>query len=262
MIWTIAKITPAPMVSKKLDQHITNSYQRWTEYVEFQAARANIPDQAGDILNTVLEALLKKERTLIESLLAKKKGPYTELDFFILRMIKLNAHSPTSPYRHTTRTVPTDTNIDPISMDLEDVFDMTPDRKEEILNQCNHARVILERIDITDREREIFSWKFFGDNSLRSWPGGEPYSTVCSTYNRVKGLMAGKIRNPNTGKRRWSPKEIAYLRSEYPHMETFRIARFLGRNYKSVRRKAESLGLRKTSLTRRKILKKNAPKPL
>jgi len=250
------------MVSKELDQHITNSYQRWTDYAEYQANLAGIPDQAGDILNTVLEALLKKDQAQVSNLLNKQKGPYTELDFFVLRMIKLNAHSPTSPYRHKTRTVNTDSNVDPYSIEKEDFLDLDPDKEQMILEQCNQAREILDHLGVTPREKEIFSWKFFADNTLRSWPGEEPYSTVCSTYSRVKRLMVAKIRNPNTGRKRWTPKEIAYLKAEYPHRETFRIAQYLGRNYKSVRRKAESLGLKKTLLTRRKILKKNAPKPL
>lgn len=247
------------MVSKELNQHITNSYKRWADYAKYQAARANIPDQAGDILNTVLEALLRKDQDQIHSLLAKKKDSYTELDFFILRMIRLNAHSPTSPYRHKTRTVHIDTNIDPCSIDREDLFDQDPDKGQEILDQCNQAREVLDTLNISSREKEIFSWKFFADNALLSWPGDESYSTVCATYNRVKALMAGKIKNPNTGKKRWSPKEIAYLRSEYQHTETFCIARYLGRNYKAVTRKAESLGLKKTSFTRRKIQRKNSP---
>ena len=227
------------------------------DYAKYQAHLAGIADQAGDILNTVLESLLKKDPEQINSLLQKKKGPYTELDFFILRMIKLNAHSPTSPYRHQTRTVPTDANIDPISIEREDALEDDPDRQADILEKCHTAREILEEIDIPQRDKDIFSWKFFSDNALRSWPGEESYSSVCATYNRVKALMAGKIRNPNSGRKRWTPRELAYLNAEYPHIETFRIAQYLGRNYKAVTRKAESLGLRKTKLTRRKIAKKN-----
>ena len=79
---------------------------------------------------------------------------------------------------------------------------------------------------------------------------------VYATYNSVKRLMVEKFKNPNNGKKRWTPKEVAYLKAEYPHMQTHRIARYLGRNYKAVSRKAECLGLRKTAFSKGKINRK------
>ena len=48
------------MVSKKLDDHITKSYQRWLDYARYHAKLAHIADQAEDILNTVMMSLLEK----------------------------------------------------------------------------------------------------------------------------------------------------------------------------------------------------------
>ncbi|MCK5136980.1 MAG: hypothetical protein KAR19_14435 [Bacteroidales bacterium] len=38
-------------------------------------------------------------------------------------------------------------------------------------------------------DKDIFSWRFFADNSLRSWPGPESYPTVCNTFNRIMNIM-------------------------------------------------------------------------
>ena len=235
------------------------AYNRWSDYANYQATMAGIPDEGGDILNTVLEAILKKDIPHMESLLEKKKGIYTDLDFFILRMIKLNAHSPTSPYRHKTRTVPQDKNIDPFSVEREASDEPEPDTSMVILEKCRQARDILEGLDIPDIEKEIFSWKFFADNPLRSWEGPESYSVVKSVYNRVKRQMIQKVKNPHSRKRRWTPKEIRYLKAEFPHIETMKIAVYLDRNYKSVERKAGELGIKKTAFFKRKRLKKNSP---
>lgn len=233
------------------------------DYAEYQAAKAGLSDQAGDILNTVMEMLLKKDPAELDNLLSKTKKSYskknenyTELDYLVLHMIKLNAHSPTSPYRHKTRNVPTDANVDPLTIEREE--DPTEEANTEIviLEKCRKAREVLEDLNIPTIDKEIFSWKFFADNPLRSWPGGESYSTVCSTYNRVKRQMVRKIKNPHSTKRKWTPEEIRYLKAEFPHIETMKIAVFLNRNYNSVKNMANRLKLTKTNFTKRKINRK------
>jgi len=241
------------VVSKKLNQHITHSYSRWSDYAAYHAKLAGIPDESGDILNEVLLSLIQKDPKRLHALLSRKKGPYTEFDFFVLRMIKLNAHSKTSPYRHKTRNVPLDQNVDPCTIDTEDVPIEEVDPNEVILQKSGRAREVLDSLDIPKIDKKIFSWRFFGDNSLRSWPGQESYSAVCSTYNRVKRKMVAKIRNPHSARKRWTESEISYLKAEYPNMETMSIAHYLGRNHESVKQKAKRLGLKKVPFTNRKI---------
>ena len=64
------------------------------------------------------------------------------------------------------------------------------------------------------------------------------------------------MENPYSTKKQWSASEISYLKSEYPDAETIKIAEYQDRNYDSVRIKAQSLGLRKTSFAKRKINKR------
>jgi hypothetical protein len=44
-------------------------------------------------------SLLQKSDTMLRQLLSVKKKDYTDLDFFVLKMIKLNITSSTSPYQ-------------------------------------------------------------------------------------------------------------------------------------------------------------------
>ena len=51
-----------------------------------------------------------------------------------------------------------------------------------------------------------------------------------------------------------------YPKTEFPYIETMKIGVYLDRNYDAVRKKAERLGLKKTTFTRKKNLKMEAPK--
>ncbi len=177
------------MISESISNYVTLRYDRWMDYAEYHAKLAGIPDESGDILNEVLVSLLKKDPDHLQALLDKKKQGYTELDFFVLKMIKLNSNSMTSPHRHKTKDIPKDKNKDPWTMEIEDEQEDQADRNAETLQLWRKARDIFEDLDIPARDKKIFSWKFFADNSLRSWPGTESYPTVCNTFNRVMSIM-------------------------------------------------------------------------
>jgi len=249
------------VVSQAVNEHIEKNYQRWSDYAEYHASLARIPDEAGDILDEVLLNLLQKDDKKLTSLLSRKKQGYTELDFFVLKMIKLNTHSETSPYRHKTKNVPLNQNISPGDLNPEDLQQEDDiDQEIKILQRTRQAREILASLNLPDREKEIFSWKFFADNPLSKWPGPEGYTTVCWIFNKVKRKMMWRIKNPHSSRRKWTGPEIEYLKAEYPYMETIKIAGYLGRNYKSVERMAQKLRLMKSHSTLSRINRRNRKK--
>lgn len=91
--------------------YIEKRYERWADYSTYHCTKAGIAGESVDILNEVILALLQKEDCKLEMLMNAKKGQYTELDFFVLRMIKLNVYSPTSPYQSRYKPIPS-VNID------------------------------------------------------------------------------------------------------------------------------------------------------
>lgn len=187
------------MSRESVENYINHRYDRYLDYSSYHAALAGIPDESGDILNTVLLSLLKKDPEHLQGLLDKKKQGYTELDFFILRMIKLNSHSMTSPYRHKTKNPPIDANVTPMDLDIIDEMEDQVDHSGKSLQLWSKVREILGSLDIPARDKEMFSWKFFADNSMLSWPGEESYSTVCTTCNRVMDLIMGIAAPANAG---------------------------------------------------------------
>jgi len=178
----------------------------------------------------------------------------------VLKMIWLNTHSKTSPYRHKTKNVPLDMNITPEDVDLMEPPEDDIDHEIKTLQRTRKAREVLDALNIPAREKEIFSWKFFADNPLSSWPGPESYTTTCNIFNRVKRRMMWRIKNPHSNRRKWTGPEIEYMKAEYPCMETIKIAGYLGRNYESVRQMAKKLGLKKSPAAIRKINRRNAKK--
>jgi len=255
------------MVSKKLNEHITNTYRDWLDYARFHVKLASKGDQAEDILNEVIvDILSSKDESFLVDLLGKKiqdnkrDKEYTELDIYFLKAIKRNCHSPTSPWQHKTRDVPKDCNVNPWDLEIVDQEESESDPTLVRLEKYRRAREILDQLDIPEREKKIFSWKFFEDNPLTRWPGPESYSVARSIFLKIKRKMANKIKNPYPYRRPWTGAEITYLKAEYPHKETIKIAGYLERNYNSVEAMARRLNLKKNpwvlSRIRRRCKKK------
>jgi hypothetical protein len=211
------------MISESVSHYITERYPRWRDYAEYQAARAGIPEDAGDILGEVMLSLLQKNSKDLDRLLRRKKKSFTkdetysELDYFVLKMIKLNATSVTAPWRFKTKNPPVDENADIPRLrarystgedpepeeEIEELHIEDPDQEEEAdpteihLSMWTKARDILDSLDVSDHEKKIFAWKVFADNPLNSWPGPESYTTACYRFNRVKERVSYLARISN-----------------------------------------------------------------
>ena len=179
------------MVSKEVKNYLSTRYQRFLEYAVYHAGLAHLDQQGGDVLNEVLLSLLGKDPALLHKLYSKKgKGGYREIDFYILRMVKLNCHSITSPYRFKYRGLARDENSgNTESQEDESEEDQyfnesnIPEPEDEPYEEIDKAQLIcqryqlirevLERLPVPEREKEIFRWKFFHEESWNQWKGKE-----------------------------------------------------------------------------------------
>ena len=82
------------------------------DYAKYHCSLAGMSSEAIDVLNEVMCMLLQKPLEHLSRLMEAKQGKYTELDWYILQMIKLNVTSDTSPYRHKYKPIPVDENVD------------------------------------------------------------------------------------------------------------------------------------------------------
>lgn len=205
------------MVSKEVENYLSTRYKRFLEYAHYHAALAKLDQQGGDVLNEVLLNVLGKDPGLLDKLYGKKgKGGYREIDFYILRMVKLNCHSTTSPYRFKYKGLARDDNAGMPGLDdnddegagayhedqeiqyaVEEPY-QGPDRTELICNQMQLVRDVLFLLPVPEREKEIFRWRFFMENTWGEWRGKEKAKQLRETFKRVERLVMAKIQRLKT----------------------------------------------------------------
>lgn len=181
------------MASAAVNNYISKRYERWFDYSLYHCGLAGIPDEAYDVLNEVLYSLLKKDKEFLDQLLETKKNGYTELDFFILRMIELNATSPTSQYRSRYKPIPVDGNVDYTKLDIEDAPDEAEDRNAIVLERLHQVREVFDNLDLGTLAARVFEFHFFQDEKFSDWEGPETLKQLYEIYNGVQELIKKKI---------------------------------------------------------------------
>lgn len=181
------------MTSEAVNKYIEKRYERWLDYSIYHCSQAGMDGEAVDVLNEVLCMLLQKDIEMINRLLSAKSGKYTELDYYILQMIKLNITSDTSPYKHKYKSIPVDENINWQRLEIvEDDYQET-DRSEIILSMYNRVREAVEELDLSEYAKRIFYFRFFENESFSDWPGPENKKELYVTYNKILDMVKDKI---------------------------------------------------------------------
>ena len=160
----------------EIEKYIKKRYDRWLDYSSFHTEQAGLQDQAVDVLNEVLLSLLKKDEDSLLKLLHSRKEQYCELDFFVLRLIKMNATSNTAPYRFKNRNrLPIDINVDYSRLEIVDLKEPEIDKSHEILEKLKTLCKIVERFDMNKIEKEVFNHVFVMQEPI-------------STYNKCDNI--------------------------------------------------------------------------
>ena len=165
------------MASEALNKYIEKRYDRWLDYAKYHCSLAGMTDEAR--------------------LMEAKQGKYTELDWYILQMIKLNVTSDTSPYRHKYKPIPVDENVDWRRLNIIDEPDDSIDRTEYIRERMQDIRDMVDLLELSEKAKRIFAWKFFAGESFADWPGPESrkelYETYKSVFNAVMDKKDGRL---------------------------------------------------------------------
>jgi hypothetical protein len=91
-----------------ISNYINFRYPNWHDYAKYIASQQHFEGWEDDLLNDVLIDLLKNPEERLLSLIEKKTRkivngkPTTELDKFVLTMLKINGTSKTAPFRKNT----------------------------------------------------------------------------------------------------------------------------------------------------------------
>ncbi len=197
------------MPIKEVNNYITKRYERWLDYSRYHCGRQGMADEEGDLLNEVMISLLEKPEEKLLELYNKKHKQYRELDYFVLRMIKMNATSDTAPYRHKNKPAPIDRNVDYNLLEIEDIEDDQYDRPGEILEKTRLIREALEDLEeYTDPlDIEAFYFLRFDGETATAWK--ESNADKCyERSTRVANKVKVYIKNIET--RRLKIKSIWY----------------------------------------------------
>lgn len=181
------------MLPPEISNYLNTRYYRYLDYAQYHASRVGIPDESLDILNEVLLSLLEKPEEKIVSLYNEKKDGYTGLDFFVLRMIRLNVISPTSPYRHKYKPIPVNTNVNHSDLEIEDEEYNENDRPSQILEQTHLIRGVLDELCIPDYDKRVFMWRMSGE-AWSDWDGPETVRELFGTFYKVRNNVKEEIR--------------------------------------------------------------------
>ena len=180
------------MAKEEINKYITGAYYRLLDYSNYWCSQAGIPDDGVDVLNEVLLSTLQKSDEFLLYLLNRKKGKYCELDFYILKSIRLSATSPTSQYRHRYRGLPVDWNVDYTRLDIEDIKDEDHDRPGEVLEKMNKVREIVEGLNLSDYAKKVFMWRMSGEG-WEDWPGDETNKELFDVFYKIRDMVCEKL---------------------------------------------------------------------
>lgn len=181
-------------MNQEINNYIQKRYARWLDYATYHCTLAGMVDESADVLNEVLLSLLQKREVMLMNLLQAKKNQYTELDFYVLRMIKLNCTSDTSPYRAKYKSFQADENIDSSLIEIEDREDDEPDRAEYILDRMHQIREMIEEMGFSQQAMAVFEFRFFQDGVFKEWDGDENIKELYDLYSRIVQVLKQKIK--------------------------------------------------------------------
>lgn len=160
--------------------YVTKRYPRFLDYAKYHSSLAGLESEANDILNEVMASLFSKDFNYLVRLYTTKRNNYTDLDFFVLQMVKLNCHSHTSPYQSKYKRIPADPRVDFQRLNIIDDTDEEVDKAGIILKQIRLVRFVFERLDLTDFERKVFEHGFIMGLTIIS---------LCTTCNQSKNVV-------------------------------------------------------------------------
>ena len=182
-----------------VSSYIQKRYPHYLEYSAYQCEHAGIPDEAVDLLNSVMLDILQKDpcklKKLYEAKKIQKKIEYREIDWFILKTINLNAHSLNAPYRFKNKPLPVAREVNwqrlkivEESPTVDDV-EASEDKPALTLKYFRLVRWVYYGLDLTELERNVFEYVFFQAEPIPQWPGPETPKQIYVIYNQIVDII-------------------------------------------------------------------------
>ena len=137
-------------MSELINAYISFRYPNWTDYARHQCKVQHLEGWADDLMNDIIADLLKKPEMKIEGMISRitKKivngRPTTELDKFVLTMIKINAQSHFASFRKNTVGQKI-LAAGPAGVEVATFCELTPNIDE--IDECTYSRAHANKLD-------------------------------------------------------------------------------------------------------------------
>lgn len=173
---------------KKLHNYIEGAYCRWVAYAKRYIRRSRLPMNACEVVNDVVCTLLERDSIKMSQMTDTPARGGTELDFFVMRVIKINIYSPRSPFRYRRGPRCVGNSLLDVPMDSEGVSGVTKDDLHSAV-WCS-----LHELEAPDIAKKVFIWKFFDGNPISKWPGPEDRRVLYRAYGRIFKKIVVSVR--------------------------------------------------------------------
>jgi hypothetical protein len=159
----------------EIRKYIAQAYHRWHDFAAYHASQQNLSDHTDDVLHEVLLSVILMPEQKITRLFNAQGGDYRELDFFVLKMIRLNFSSETAPYRNKFKPLQKNQKITVNEHLLpdQDYDDEIQDTAGRQFKQWELIRIVGEALELTKAERELFTHNILCHESGTSLLGDE-----------------------------------------------------------------------------------------
>lgn len=183
----------------ELNKYIETRYERWHDKSKYHCDKVGMKDESYDVINEILEVLLKKDESILLKLLntkgCKKDQDLRELDFYILQSIKLNCYSKTAPYHAKYKPIPRDETVTIAELQqIEDVEYIDIDNSDIILKQFYQVQEAFLALNISSKSRSIFTHKFINGELLSTFDSDETIKQKRIIYKNVIARIRTKIK--------------------------------------------------------------------
>ena len=182
-------------MNSEVSKYIESRYQRWLDFSKYHCSLKGIEDESIDVLNEVILSILNRNENWLyqKCTTSSKCGRYMEIDVYVLRLIRLNIYSPTSPYQSRYKPIQIAEDINFSRLKIEDIENNQDDKPAEILEKFHKVRIIIEDLNLSEKARSIFDFRFFNGEPWKDWPGPESQNELYDTYKKVVRLIKHKL---------------------------------------------------------------------
>lgn len=165
-------------MNPNIKDYIKAQYFVWLKCAKWHCKRAKMGDEASDLLHEVLEKLITTNKVLLERLFNAQDEMGRELDRYVVKMIKLNVYSPSSPYLRARR----------LGLKERDVgvrlFRIKEKQNDYLSAHYEAIRQLMIDKKFDEESQRLVLWRLGGE-TLDSYPSDEPRHCV---YRRFRCL--------------------------------------------------------------------------